>query len=329
MDDQFEEKERDSKNEEKNLSIEEQHDLIQKTIACDRAAWDKLCKYYLETVIGYINGRIGNPHDAEVLATESFQRAERALKKGKYNPDYSFYTFLLHFSVRWVILKYWSKKHKKITIKTKSKKKEAGKVGEKLKEEGDQKRKDGGDEKITVTVKEISLSDLGAEDDQGHKIKDIPFGMPREEFDETVRRELLRLAFSCCAKPHQLLAFGFVKLLDWKPKEMVEEVSDWLMKELARKFFEDFYDFVEPVIDQQTFFEDIVTPLGRKVNGLVEIIYVEEEYEEIRTEFQGRPSGEIKLKKFYGKVPSHSWSDWVDKVRNWTEEVKEGKRFCS
>lgn len=52
--------------------------------------------------------------------------------------------------------------------------------------------------------------------------------------------KLLRIIFQCCAKPHQLIAFGFNKLLEWTPQEIVRELSNDLLKELALRLKKDY-----------------------------------------------------------------------------------------
>lgn len=47
--------------------------------------------------------------------------------------------------------------------------------------------------------------------------------------------ELLRLTFNGASPPHQLLAFGFVKLLEWKPRTVVASLSSVMLGELEER----------------------------------------------------------------------------------------------
>jgi DNA-directed RNA polymerase specialized sigma24 family protein len=51
----------------------------------------------------------------------------------------------------------------------------------------------------------------------------------------TAYEDLLRLAFSDSSPPHQLIAFGFAKLLAWPPRKIVAELSDVRLKALAAR----------------------------------------------------------------------------------------------
>lgn len=51
----------------------------------------------------------------------------------------------------------------------------------------------------------------------------------------TAYEELLHLTFNGSSPPHQLLVFGFVKLLAWTPRKIVAELSDILMRDLTER----------------------------------------------------------------------------------------------
>ncbi len=58
------------------------------------------------------------------------------------------------------------------------------------------------------------------------------------ELEETER--FLRVTFSSSLPPHQLVVFGFVKLLEWKPREVVAELSDQSLRELENRLESDY-----------------------------------------------------------------------------------------
>jgi hypothetical protein len=62
--------------------------------------------------------------------------------------------------------------------------------------------------------------------------------MSAEEATEraAVYEELIRITFDGPSPPHQLLAFGFCKLLEWKPSEVVAHCSDTPLRALAEQF---------------------------------------------------------------------------------------------
>lgn len=55
-----------------------------------------------------------------------------------------------------------------------------------------------------------------------------------------VYTELLHLTFNGTSPPHQLLAFGFVKLLGWKPRAVVASLSSVMLRELEERLETDY-----------------------------------------------------------------------------------------
>ena len=180
-----------------------------------------------------------------------------------------------------------------------------------------------------------------------HHDKGVPesgFGKPDEDKDPpnifdivspirggqiagTVRLELLRLIFLCCAKPHQLLALGFIKLLEWRPREVVNELSDWPLGQLSDKFCTDYYSCVAYFLDLEVFLHSHCSGLSEKASGSVREVYAEHEYEFLRGLAYTNVS-EIPLKIFYGPVPSKSLNDWCDKVRRRAGKAVENPIIC-
>jgi hypothetical protein len=52
--------------------------------------------------------------------------------------------------------------------------------------------------------------------------------------------DLVNRAFRSASPPHQLIAFGFCKLMEWKPGEIVTRLSDIPLRTLAKKLEEDY-----------------------------------------------------------------------------------------
>jgi len=67
---------------------------------------------------------------------------------------------------------------------------------------------------------------------------DKDLGIPPEQAD--VYEYLLRVTFGSNLPPHQLIAFGFVRLLEWKPGEVAAELSDVVLRELAKRLERDY-----------------------------------------------------------------------------------------
>ncbi len=85
--------------------------------------------------------------------------------------------------------------------------------------------------------REIGLEAEGEEDDAVDPI--LRTAAQLQSYDvvdldhERVFMGLLALTLSCRRLPHEILAFGFVKLLDWKPARVVAELSDELLDRMS------------------------------------------------------------------------------------------------
>ena len=75
----------------------------------------------------------------------------------------------------------------------------------------------------------------------------------------TLCLEMFQLLCECCAKPHQIIGIGFVKLLEWKPREVVAKLSDETLDILAKRFLEAYYSHFMVVPTKQCRFKKSVT----------------------------------------------------------------------
>lgn len=134
------------------------------------------------------------------------------------------------------------------------------------------------------------------------------------------RLELLRLVFACGAKPHQILMFGFVKLLEWRPREIVREHSDSSLGVLADELLASYYAPLERFLSKTTFYDTYCSPLLDVVELLVRETYVEHEYSTLSIDTDSIV-GSISLRVFFGRDPAASISDWCDRVRTRTRKL--------
>ncbi|PWU08963.1 MAG: hypothetical protein C5B50_28615 [Verrucomicrobia bacterium] len=57
---------------------------------------------------------------------------------------------------------------------------------------------------------------------------------------------LMLATFGGASEPHQLIVFGYIKLLQWKPAEVFEELSHESLKTLMARLERDLQDFFAP-----------------------------------------------------------------------------------
>jgi len=317
MIDQFGEENQRPKKEKKHLSRAKELELILKVTCGDKDSFGELYRHFIMALRGFIAGRIGNIEDAKDVAQDCFIVAEKRVRECKYNPEYRFFTLLSTIAKR-LIINYWGRMAKKLDID----------IEEKEEEKKERRRKK--EEKREKTVyrrREIPFAELADPSEEGKALElvDIILRTPPEQIDEIVRLELLRVVFLCCAKPHQVLAFGFIKLLEWRPREVADELSDWTLGKLGEKFCEDCYAVWGFFLDRQKFDEYVSSSLHEKLDRLVEEVYREHPYGRVRKEFPGALVKDLPLGTFYGgREPSADLSDWVWDVGVRTRNVVEG-----
>jgi DNA-directed RNA polymerase specialized sigma24 family protein len=138
--------------------------------------------------------------------------------------------------------------------------------------------------------------------------------------DPYARLELLRLVFSCGAKPHQILMFGFVRLLEWRPREIVTERADHSLESLLDEFLSLYYVHLERFLSKKMFHGTYCSPILQVIDRPVQEIYVEHEYEAMSMP-PATTVGRITLKTFFRRDPAASISDWCDRVKTRTRKL--------
>jgi DNA-directed RNA polymerase specialized sigma24 family protein len=145
-----------------------------------------------------------------------------------------------------------------------------------------------------------------------------------EPVDVTLRLEMVELLGKCCAKPHQILAVGFIKLLEWRPREVVEERSDHMLRDLLEEFFQNYLASFGGDIDAELL-ERYCREIFRKVGKRAGEVYTEAEYRKRLSLVRQHEVGKLVLRLFYTSNPEQSLYDWCDKVRGRMERMlKEG-----
>ena len=134
------------------------------------------------------------------------------------------------------------------------------------------------------------------------------------------RLDLLHLVLSCPAKPHQILMFCFVKLLEWRPREIVSERGQEVLKALSTEFLDIYFDALSSFVSHKTFYNDICSPLVESMTMPAAIVYKEHEYQTIESIIDSTVGG-LRLDRFWGDNPSASISDWCDRVKIRTRKM--------
>jgi hypothetical protein len=127
--------------------------------------------------------------------------------------------------------------------------------------------------------------------------------------------EMLRLLFLCGGKPHQIIAFCYCKLLEWKPVEMVNELSPFCLEKLSGQFNNTYYERVCISVDYDYFITNYCMLFIEKLDKSVTIVYTESEYQSIQIEFESAMVKELLLRSFYTEMkPTLAISNWTYRV---------------
>ena len=141
------------------------------------------------------------------------------------------------------------------------------------------------------------------------------FKEPNQDLN-IIRLEMINLLFLCGGKPHQILAFCYRKLLEWKPTEMVKELSPCCLEKLSDQFNNSYYERVCISVDYDYFITNYCMLFIKKLDKSVTIVYTEPEYQSIQIEFESAMVKELLFKCFYGKKkePAETISGWTYRV---------------
>jgi RNA polymerase sigma factor (sigma-70 family) len=125
----------------------------------------------------------------------------------------------------------------------------------------------------------------------------------REVFDE-----LLRLTFATRSPPHQLVAFGFCKLLEWKPQQLMDELSDVPLRSLVLRL-EAEYLAQSQLTPAEV--EPNLRPLRANLERAFELVVQERKTLETYPRLHQRVVGETTLRDYYtGEDPTTDITQW-------------------
>jgi RNA polymerase sigma factor (sigma-70 family) len=245
---------------------------------------DEASRRYNKALVGYIGTRVKNEEEAKELAQRTWEKCIRS--KQNYNPTYSFYTFLRNCA-NWIILDYF--------IKTKrSREREILLSNFPELREG-------------IREPDITILDSGRVATHSR--------IPSQD-SLIIFTELLCMASCCEAKPHQLITFGYHKLLQWKRSEIFQNLSAQTLRELAKNlrnmYISCFQNLVGSLLDEMN---DCFETLFQRLEKTVAEVYTEHNYEALIMNHGHKKVAESKLKDYYGENPEHEITVWSNRIK--------------
>ncbi len=252
--------------------------LIKKASNGDKEAFDKLYKNYHNSIKGYIVSHLVDRSYTEDIEQETWSKISQIICD--YDPKRgSFYSFIRYWAgimvlrVNSKIFKWWKEQL--------------------FSEFPDEGESENGEE--SIDRKNFKPSDTSP-----------------EYFLEKCEK-FLKITFKCGGLPHQLIAFGFNKLLTgWGPNEIVEELSSERLKVLTEKLIMDY--------KQESKLPDYIVdkafkPLKKKMRKKVKDVLGQRDLENLYEKLLDKIIGVTKLENYYGKNPVGNIADWSYKVR--------------
>lgn len=275
----------------KRLAEEEYKNLGILAGRCSREAFDKLYRHLDQALLGFFRSNIGSLADAQDLAQETWSTC--LARKASFNPQYTFYTFLRHFA-KYKLLEYFQRHRRNLDLRTL------------LKEHP---------ELESLSAAGDAIPQAGSRE-SGKAISSSPDA-------RVMLQELLGLSFGCSVKPHQLLVLGF-RILEWRPREILVELSNLTLSDLAEKLSSEACRCFSIEGPQATrFFAPLTGVLKKKIAA----VYGEPEYRDLQKRYPGVEAGETRLSDYLRDDAAKSLYDWMDDIRTKLEQLFQKSGF--
>lgn len=207
--------------------------LIDRAKQGDPEAFSELYGRYDRQIYGFIRVRAGNEDDAQEIAQKT-----RIVVWGRmptYDPDRSSFPWFAKKSSGFVLLQHFAAKKKRSKVEV---------IFSELIARFPELEEDA---EVEAIISRLAVQEEPPEENEDEEEHNL----------DKVYEELLCSTFNGPSPPHQLIAFGFVKLLAWTPREVVAKLSDIALRELEERLETDYVnksqlpkDRVEPCFRQ-------------------------------------------------------------------------------
>ena len=279
-------------------------EIIKKAVDGDEGAWEQIHKKYEKALFSYIKFHYSSidEMDAEDILQETWENIIKKEKLKSFDPQKSsLYRYLLNIT-KYEILHFYDRKNKKFRIH--------------------------GEDYRLILINETDFYPK-ENDEQGLSVEErlsILFYSRFVEHNDIVTDDFYTLIelFPHGGPPHQILAFGFNRLLShWrkKPKKISDELSREFLQNLTDLFIEDFIKEIHTQIPGKTddsiknlFIKDYFKPLMECMNIIVAEVLSERDNKTHYNLDLTKIAGKTLLMEYYTGKPEKHISDWTDKV---------------
>ncbi len=133
-------------------------------------------------------------------------------------------------------------------------------------------------------------------------------------------RMLLRVTFNLTSPPHQLIVFGFNKLLGWDPKEIVEKLSRQTLRDLEIQLK---LEYIKSAIFEEEYVRGCFEKLRNRMEEPLGSVVKHPKARQTYLNLLDRLTGDILLKSFYSNEEGHKEDESPeDKVSKWSDNVR-------
>ena len=150
-----------------------------------------------------------------------------------------------------------------------------------------------------------SFDRLPVQDDAGYPA-------PEDPVDVDVYDDLMSLIFATASPPHQLLAMGFVKGLEWKPGGVVAELSNIPLRTLEERFEADY-------LEQSEIPPERITPAFARLRARFKLRFADAVRDPVTLKtypaLHERIVGETTLADYFTDDPAPDVTQWWHAVR--------------
>jgi RNA polymerase sigma factor (sigma-70 family) len=179
--------------------------LVARALAGDQSAFGLLQVRAERVVRGFVRARVRSDEDADDLLQDLWMQVWQKL--ATYDPSRARFSTFAKFWADLLVRRYWdSARGRNLEVSV------SGLAGGADEDEGDD-----GD-------RLDRLANQGAR----------AYPPPDDPVDADVYDELLRLTLATASPPHQLIAFGFVKAANWRPRRIAAELSSVPLRSLEQ-----------------------------------------------------------------------------------------------
>jgi RNA polymerase sigma factor (sigma-70 family) len=265
------------------LTPVEERALVLQAVGGDEGAWQRLVASYRSEVFGAIRVRVPQ-QDAEDILQETWIRIWRSL--ADYNPERAPLVAFLKQHAFWATIDFVRRRKSRTWWETL--------VSEFRDRFGDADSSGDPFDWIPSAAQDPEVAEFGAED------------------LEEIYNELFQITFTLSNPPHELLCFGFCKILEWEPRRIAAYLGPDSLEAIEAKLETGCID--ESELDAE-FISACFTPLRDRLQRTLGSLISDQRTRLRYRQLLERVAGRTVLREYFSAAPADDISHWWYSVR--------------